>query len=419
MTLTLEPRATTYPVPAGRGRWRLTVHRRVFSVASTWEASLVTELPRARGRRLDLKWDTAAQATFTLDGRADEAALITELQHDCVFWRWDETAGVDRPMFRGIIGQSEDQLTEDGHTVTFTCHDYYAMLSRRFNQNTYTVTQRDQDDIVGDLLTLATASAGPSAGGTFAPGSYLPLAVQLVNPDGTARAKSGVLRDRTYPAQSDLGGAVAALGAVQGGYDFDVLPMGMANHETDALRIFYPRQGVTQTLTLNYGGNVATVTRAVSSSDYANYTRRLGNNPSGNTAAGQLYGEAYNADASGVVVGLWSMGNNAADVSVAATLGQQAAGDLAYYGTLMPSYTLGLTPGWYQNGLFSMGDVVNLVVMSGRLKVTAAPSRIVGISFALGDDGDENVALTVGRPTQSLADLIKATDKDVDALVRR
>lgn len=416
----------TYPVPPGRGRWRLTLHRRVFRTTDTWQAGLVVELTGARGRRLEQKWNAPAQLQFTLDGHDPAAELVVELAHDVIAWRWDDTAGADRPMFRGVIGQSEDELTEQKHVVTFTCHDYAAMLGRRFNATPYTATQMDQDTIAQWIVRLGSDLAQSTSGINFAPGNYLPLSAWQTNPDGTWRPNaSGTLRDRTYPAQSQLLDLLTNLAAVQGGFDFDVLPLAIQGSagpgQTDALRIFYPRQGITRTApVLLYGGTVRSLTRAVNSDSFANYVRVLGNNGSADPAAAQRYSEAWDpGTALGTTVGMWAYSDNAADVSVQSTLDQMAAGDLAYYATLIPSYTLTLTPGAYYYGALNMGDTLPLVIMSGRLKVNT-PVRVVGIAYSLDDDtGDEDVELTVGRPVQKLTDLLSATQRDVEALARR
>ena len=161
------------PIPPGRGRWRLTLHRRQFADAS-WQSTLISELPDARGRRLDQQLNTSAQLTFTLDGLSDSAKLVQELACDVVAWRWNEASGADVPYFRGIISQAEDQLTEQSHTVTFTAHDYLAMLSRRFVTSTMTFAATDQDTIAASLVQAARATVS-TAGTAFSPGSYVPL----------------------------------------------------------------------------------------------------------------------------------------------------------------------------------------------------------------------------------------------------
>jgi hypothetical protein len=328
-----------------------------------------------------------------------------------IAWRWDDTQGFDVPMFRGIVGQSEDQIA-DAHVVTFTCHDYAAMLGRRFNQAAIAITSADQDDIVNTLLTAATSGQTHGTGNTpFGAASYLPLARMLCNPDGTTRGLSATLRQRNYNAQTAMLQAVGDLAAVQGGFDFDVLPIGMPDHQTDALRVFYPSQGVTRSSpVLNYGGTVAAVTRTIASDDYANYVRYVGNN---------VWGDYANADASGTTVGEWARPENASDVTIAATLVEQAAGEVMYLGVLTPAYTVTLRPGVYYAGLFNMGDTLPLVIKSGRLNIPGTPARVISLTFDIGDDGNEDVAVGLGRPVKPLTALIGRNATDIDALARR
>ena len=427
MTATLLPApGVEASVPLGRGLWRLTLHRRTFAPSTGWQSTIVAELNDARGRSLEQLQNQSAKLVFTLNGRSPAAKLIQELEHDVVAWRYDYQSGTDVPYFRGIVAQAEDQITEQEHTVNFTCHDYFAMLSRRYLTGALVYAATDQDSIVAALLAYAS-NVGPSAGGSFAPGAFLPLTVYQANADGTSRtALSGQLRDRTYAGQSEVASTISDLAAVIGGFDFDVVP---AWHPAvggaltaDALRVFYPQQGVTRTdPVLEYGGAIATVTRTVDSGTYANYVRVIGNNASSDPAAPQLYGEAWNTDSNNVgtvPIGLWQNIDNASDVTVAATLVQQAQGDLDTDGVLIPSYTLGLRPGAYREGAFRMGDAVPIVIRSGRLNVNTTV-RVVGMTFTVGDDGQEDVALTVGRPPTTLVSLLAGTAADVDALARR
>ena len=413
------------PIPAGRGRWSVALYRRQFTAGTP---AILSELADARGRTLTQQLNGPATFTFTLDGRDPVAALVQELQTDVVLWRWSESAGKDVPYFRGIVGQSEDQLSEQDHTVTFTAHDYLAMLARRFVTSTLAFgapnPSVDQDDIVNGLVNAASSNCRTTSGTLLAPGSYLPINAWNVNPDGTQRiTKSGQVRDRTYAGSQQIGTAVDDLAHVINGFDYDVVP-GMrfdSQNANDLLRVFYPQQGIARTEPLEYGGAIATVTRSVSSADYANFERVLGNNGSSDPAAAQLYSEKWNADANNVGVtpiGLWMDAENAADVSVGTTLDQQAAGWLNQNGVLIPSYTLGLRPGAYRDGTINMGDTVPIVIRSGRLNVTTS-QRVVGLTFKVGDDGQEDIELVVGRPLTTLVDMLAGTAADVDALARR
>lgn len=409
----------TYPLPVSRGRWRLTIHPRAFVLNAAPYQNAIGELTGARSRSVVQAWNTPAQLTFTIDGHSPEASLLSELMTDVVAWRWDEKSGQDQLVFRGVITGAEDQLTEQSHTVNITCMDYLAMMNRRILTTPLTVTQRDQDDLVGDLLSAASYTSASSGAG-FSPGSFLPLLLSLHNPDGSGRAaKSGQLRDRTYLGNQIVYEALSDLAAVIGGFDYDTQPN---TGSADILRVFYPYQGVQRTdLAYVYGSTVSAVTRTVNSGDYANYWRVLGNNASSDPADPQMYSEAWNADANNVTVvpiGLWMSGDNAADVSIQSTLDQQAQGNLALSGQIVPSYSLTLRPGVYSWGNPNMGDVVPLVVQSGRLGVNTN-LRVLGITYNIGDDGQEDVSLTVGRPLRTLTQLINRPVQDVDALVRR
>jgi len=146
-------------------------------------------------------------------------------------------------------------------------------------------------------------------------------------------------------------------------------------------------------------------------------------NSGGAEGAPQLTADRWTADANDVgrvPVGLWQESDNESDVSVAATLGQKADGYLTTAGVLVPSYTLALTPGWYEPDTLGIGDTVPLVIESGRLHVNTT-IRVLGISYALPDDleAGEDVEVTVGRPALTLTALFRPLKRDIDALARR
>jgi hypothetical protein len=434
--------AVSYPIPAGRGRWRITLHNRQWDSSPQWSTTMIAELSSARSRRLDQAWNSPAQLTFTLDGKAPEAALIRELQTDVMAWRWDDqpgavpwgTMGTDRPLFRGVITQSEDEVSENTHTVIFTAHDYLAMLGRRYNPQPLTWTQVDQDTLVFNFVQMAIAPLAAS-GANFAPGGYLPIGTMSMNPDATRRlAASGQLRDRTYTAATPLDQMLDDLAKVIGGFDYDIIPgflsviLGVGTAGQDMLRVFYPYQGVQRfDVPLVYGSTVSAFTRSVDSGDYANYWRVIGNAPAGSAdGTPPMFSEQWNTDSNNVTVvpiGLWQNVENAADVTIQSTLDQQALGDLAISGVLthnqLPaSYTLTLRPGAYLYGSPNMGDICPVVIQTGRLNVNDN-IRVLGISYDIGDDGEEDVSLTVGRPTRTLTQLLTQADRDADALTRR
>jgi hypothetical protein len=410
-----------FPLELERPRWRLTLHRRDFGGLAFAKDTGLGELPDARSRRLELALNAHGTLTFTVPGESAGAAAVQELTTEVMAWRWNDARAAWALMFRGIVAQTQDTISENGvYSLNVTCHDYFAMLERRYVTSPIgvTYTQQDQDQIVAALYTLAMQGV-TSSGQAMTPGATLPLTPQRVNPDGTNRSSnSGRLRDRTYEGNKAIGEAISELAAVADGFDFDVQASADVNG-TDFLRIFYPSQGVTRSdLVLAYGSTVKTVERSVNATAYGNYVRVLG---AGAEGGPQLYAEAWNTDANDVTripVGLWQSTDNAADVSVQATLNDKAAGDLETLGLLTPTYSLGIAPGWWVPGAPAMGDTVPLVIKKGRLDVSTTV-RVIGINYAIGDDGDEDVEVTVGRPAVALTGIFRTMRRDVNALARR
>lgn len=415
------------PIPAGRDRWRLTVHSRVFTGGQLPRDTGIAELTDARSRRLAQKWCQPAQLTFTLDGHSPSAQTVQEMTTDVMCWRWDEATGRDVCMFRGIVAQSQDSLSEDVHTVTFTCHDYLSMLSRRFWTGGLAGgwANMDQDVMVDNIVATGVNMTAANNTTSFLPGAFLPLLTGPIAPDGSPRAYSSTLgaplRTRIFAAQSTMLESIANLAACQYGFDYDCKPGG-ASAWYDLIRIFYPSQGVQRSSPqLVYGSTVSALSRSFNSADYANYQRVVGNNGTSTPGTMQLFGETWNTDAvtgSAGAQGLWMNGDNASDVSVQQTLNERVLGSLGRSGVVVPSYSITLRPGAYSYGNPNMGDTVPLIVQSGRLKVDTM-IRVLGIDYAVGDDGQEDVALTVGRPDVTLANLFTRTNADVDALARR
>jgi hypothetical protein len=398
--------------PRGRGRWRFTLHHRSFAHDLTYDSTIISDLPGARSRRCEQQLNSPAKLTWSMDGTDPACMAIRELEHDVIAWRWDDDADADVPVFRGCVAQSQDSVSEQVHTVNFTAHDYLAILGRRLLDHRIVFTQWDQDDIVANFLHWGQLP-------TYGAAAVLPLRFHRVDPGGFDRAgKSGILRDRTYEPNQKLDEALANLGACESGYDLGVVPVPVGD---DELRVFFPYQGElrVEEIVIEYGGAIASLSRSVNSVDYANYWRVIGKVPDG-SPDGTLPPAAVAADVPDPIltpVGLWMSGDNASDVSQQGTLDQKARANLLH-STLVPSYSLGLRPGWYEWGKPRMGDTIRFLVRHGRLDVDSEV-RVVGIAYDIGDDGEENVGLTVGRPDLIFSDLLSKLDRDINALARR
>jgi hypothetical protein len=422
MTVTdrLDPAAQATPIPVGRGRWRLTLHRRLYAFSSS--SSIIGDLGGARNRKLVTALNSPAVLTFDVDGWSESARQIRELATDVIAWRWDEASGADVPMFHGLIGAAQDTIDEQSHTVTVTATDYLGMWSRRqYNgASPLTIGPLDQDSIVVTLGGYAGQPyAATGAGTKFNAAAFLPIDYAYLNPDGTTRGPTGVTKTLTIQGGSVIFDMFDNLAHTANGFDYALAPVGDAKTYGDHLGLYYPRQGVTRTNPIfNYPGNVTGLTRSLASSDYANYWRTIGNNQTADATQPQLYGEASDPEAFNVNVGVFMTGDQDSDMYATAYLGQIAQGRLNIGSVLQPTYTLTLRPGWFYLGAFNIGDTIPLVVQSGRLNVNTA-LRVLGITYEPTDDGVEVVTVTVGRSPITVADMLTAQQRDIGALARR
>lgn len=409
-------------VPPGRGRWRVMLAERLFDQVRQESPALVIAEIDARSRRLEQTIDQPSTFTFTLDGHAPGALQIHELEHEIRLWRWDDDTGQDQEMMRGVIVSSQDTLSEQRHTVTFTATDALGILSRRWTTLPLNILQGEQDAIVGLLVNHATASMQTSGGFAFGLGAALPLVLAPLDPGGTPRGPSGRLRDRNYVEGTNVLEALGNLSNVIDGFDFDTRPVLGSDFETnDPLRVFYPYQGrLIDGWALEWGSTVASLTRYVSSDTFANYVRVIGQADEEVEDAPQLYGEAWLSDAGDIIAnpaGVWMSSLSAADVTVQDTLIEQAAGTLQS-SVLVPSYSLVVKPGVYSPQTLDIGDTVRLRIESGRLDVDTWV-RVVGRNFDIGDDGEENVEIQVTRPVPTFSGLFTDSDQRLGALERR
>jgi hypothetical protein len=417
-------------MPAGRqGTWRIMIAQRGYT--SYNPSMLIGEVMDARSRRLERKLNQPARFVFTVDGDSPTARLAHELQHEVLVTRWHEELARDEEMFRGVIVSSQDTLSEQRHTVNFVAQDNLAIARRRPMALASTFTQRDQDDIADSLLNVFLRNFRSSQGTDFAPAATIPYAFARVYPDGSGgRPLSGRLRDRTYPAQTNLYDAIENLANVINGFDFDVRPVpGQVFQVPDQIRIFYPYRGVQrEDFSFLYGSTVSALTRSVNSANYGNYARVIGQTDEGQP---QLYAEAWTQDANDIVTnpaGFWAMAESMSDVTEVDTLRNRALALLADnsaleptpdgFGSPVPSYSLSLRPEAYRADLFDVGDIVPLRVRSGRLDVDTYV-RVYGIAFAIGDDGEEDVEVDVGRPGPSFLEVLRTTNRRISALERR
>lgn len=399
----LAPRtASLPPTNYGGDLWRFTATSRMPANQPQGDLS------DARSRRLTFKLRDTAQCTIAISGRSPQLGWLEELRSDLIAYRWSDALGAFRPLFRGCVTQSEDEISPTAHTVTLTATGYRGILGRRSLRAQLTFAATEQASIVGQLFTLGDKPVGYS--------SALGLAQAFMNPDGSPLAgnATGVHRDRTYYPGQVIDAAVDNMSTdLPGPYDWDVTP---ATDHAGVASLWYPARGIPRAFVAEYGATVSNVTRAVSTTTFANYSMVTGMTPADGSLPpfAESFGPGW-TDPIGNPEGAWMMVSGQPDVSVLATLQQDADGNVALYGDLEPSYTVTMVNGRWSPDDCWLGDTVRLIVQSGRLNVDTSV-RITAVSIELDDNGTEVATLTAGIPPPGLGPLLRAVDRRLDRL---
>jgi hypothetical protein len=424
MTL-VEPRAVTWTDPPDGRSWR---------VATSWRAppqirgQAVGEMSDARARKLHVDLYGPSTAECVIDGRSGQAAAVQELSQDLLLYRWNPVTAAYQIYFRGPIGRTQDTISATTHTVNIAASDYRAMLARVFPAAPYTFTATDQGQLAKFFLRAMAAydNAPPSGDLNY----NLGLVWQgVLNPDGSYRSDNvtGVVRDRTYQGSENVAQIVDDLAACINGFEWGldpVDPLTAGSVQPNSLQtctaaVYYPNRGVTRTFVAEYGSSVASLTRTVQSSDFANWVAFYGQatNPANPLKA--LSMGPYWADIANNQAGNWQAFQSQPSITVQATLQEQADGYIALHSQLVPAYTLVLMPrAWVQRSDCWLGDTIALRIRSGRLAVNTTV-RIVGMDFDIDDNGVERISLAVGRPFTNLGDVLNRTQTRLDNLTRR
>lgn len=398
----LAPRSSLPPSSTGGDLWRFTATSRMPANEPQGDLS------DARSRKLAFKLRDTAQLTLAISGRSPQLGWLEELRSDVIAYRWSDAAGAFVPRFRGCITQSEDEISPTIHTVTLTATGYRGVLDRRSLRAGLTFAATEQATIIGQLFTLGDKPFGYSGA--------LGLAQAFMNPDGSPLAgnATGVNRDRTYYPGQVIGAAIDNMSTdLPGPFDWGVEP---STDHAGVASLWYPQRGTTRPFVAEYGATVSDVTRAVSTTAFANYSMVTGATPEGATSAlfAEAFGDGWN-DPVAYPEGAWMAVTGQPDVSVVATLQQSANGNVALYGDLEPSYTLKMVAGRWSPDDCWLGDTVRLIVQSGRLNVDTSV-RITAVAIDIDETGTEAATLTAGIPPPGLGPLLRSVDRRLDRL---
>jgi hypothetical protein len=220
-------------------------------VIGPWNTQPQRELTLAYNRHLSFNLTAPAAATFSLPGRTDEAAALTEMLTD--MWVYADNTLV----YRGRIIAITDTVAQSGHTVAVTCTDYRGLLSRRLL-------------VEGDQLNWSTATYAAIAWGLVQStqaktGGGLGVTQGVWQAD-TAQPPSGY-RVRNYQPGAEIAKTLDDLAAVA--FDYQIDPALKMN-------LWAPGKTHTSAFVADYGGTVIGFTRAATATGWANVVRVSG-----------------------------------------------------------------------------------------------------------------------------------------------
>lgn len=356
-------------------------------------------LTEAHARRLNFRLTDSSEVAFSMDGRHPQALAIDELRTDVhVLWTGDD--GPPQRLLRARVGPTGDTLTAEQHTVDATALDYRAVLDRRrlFLGDTLTWAATDQAEIAWGLVQQTQGNTAGNLG---------------INKAWSGTTPTGVPRTTTYELGDSIGERIQELSELNNGFDWDIVPVSASGLQ---LGIWYPQRGASRGVVLEHGGAVANVRREVQPGDYGNALRMSGDD-NATPAVTPVEREATNLAT--LPEGRWDVVIGDTGLTTQAMLEARADWQIAQSQVVQPTYTLTLKRGaWRGPGHIWLGDTVRTVVISGRLHVDT-DLRVYELGIALGDDGGEDVQVTVGGPKPDYRRRAAMTQRRLTNLERR
>ena len=302
-------------------------------VIGNWNQPPQRELTRAYNRQMSFNLTAPATASFSIPGRSDEAAALTEMLTDV--WVYADTDLV----YRGRVTGLTDTVTQSGHTVAVTCTDYRGLLSRRLL-------------VEGDQLAWSTATYAEIAWGLVQstqakPGGGLGITQGIWEADDAQTPSN--YRVRNYTAGAEIAKTIDDLASTA--FDYQIDPHLQMN-------LWAPAKTHASSFVADYGGTVIGFTRATTATGWANVVRVSGD-------ATQTVGVNLAVDEP---EGRFEQQIGYPDVVLQDTLNQRAPADAADWLTRRSSLNLDLRPGIVASiADVDVGAQISVSLRSGRL----------------------------------------------------
>jgi hypothetical protein len=365
----------------------------VFALADTTGAPL-TDLVGATNRTVSWYLPQECTAQFAIDARLPAAQYVIERETDLLVY-------CDSILkYRGRITATQDDIDSNSHTIRVGAEDYRGMLNdyRIVPAGGLTYTSIDQATIAWNLVTASQAMAGGNWGITR--GIWAP----------------SLNRTITFAEGDQIGQDINTMAVSAQGFDWEISPTLQLNvWPIPTVSVTELGRGADNGQYLVFGDNVVQARRTMV--PYANAIRASGDGsqPSGyaDVVTNNLYGATFSP------MGRWE--RQISDVAIISTtnLNGMALGQLLQSASGIPSYLLTLRTGWWEPSALWLGDIVQVVVNSGRLAENFQ-ARVTQINLNLGDEaGEEMISVYVGPIVGNLLSSIKDQQSEIRRLGRR
>ncbi|MEU0469924.1 hypothetical protein ABZ215_38505 [Amycolatopsis sp. NPDC006131] len=349
-----------------------------------WRGLPDRQLRQATGRQLKLSLLEPSGASFSINGDSTEALYITDLVTDLRVLR----NGV--PLYRGRVTATGDDIDETGYSLKVDTVDYRGLLDRRllFTDKTYTNTA--QETIAWDLLSYAKSQAGGD--------------LQLTRGQWPS---TGVTRASVEFKDGDsIWDCLVKLMAMDNAFELDITPQGVVN-------LYWPQKGgLDKGVLLDYGGNIKKASGQTRDDTYANAVRQSGADsvaPSIQTVA----------DIGSRPEGRWDVALGDTALTTTQMVTETAKFQLNQYSQLRTAWTLTFKAGkWRGPEHVWLGDIVTYSVKRGR-RFDVGQARVYELTIDVDESGGETVSVTIDKPRDDDAKLIKRMAKKVRYLSKR
>jgi murein DD-endopeptidase MepM/ murein hydrolase activator NlpD len=357
--------------------WQLTLLSGPSPDPSTWLEQ--SDLTAATSKKVSIFLDQPHEISFSMNGKHPEAAMVEELITDVVASFDDGTGASRQRLVRARVGPTQDNGDETSITSGFRALSYRDLLNRRilYSNKSYAAGYSGGLEAIGwDLITAVMASPGGNLGITR----------------GTTGTDSAV---GSFTAAIDLEAGMVVAEELQKafdettGYDWDITA-DLVYQTYIRPRRAVPLPGTVLAPTfkgrflLDYGGSVASYSRTVDPSTYANAVRVTGGTPQtpptgyvipAQTAQAAELTQSGSFPNGKLRQGRWDRQFSDDDIFTSQRALQRAQELVADTQIIKPTYTLTLAPGmWHGPGDMWVGDQCPLVIDHGRLNVCNSTS---------------------------------------------